>query len=82
MNNQQFESLDMLTILSFIAQLQNMKQDTEEKRYIHLIIQQIGNEIERLHKENDRIEMKINQILLKIGEINTNDIDKKTNGRS
>ena len=63
MTNNQFESLDAITIISFLAQLQNMAEDTKEKEYIHQVIATIATQIEKLHKENDRIEQKLNQIL-------------------
>lgn len=59
----------MLTILSFIAQLQNIKKDDEEKQYIHLIIQKIGEEIQKLHKQNERIEAKVDQLLKEKEEV-------------
>lgn len=62
-NNQNFEALDILTLISFIAQIQNMNQDAKQKQYIHDVIKAIAEEIEKLHKENDRLEKKINKIL-------------------
>ena len=61
--NNNLESLDLITIISFIAQLQNIEEDKKEKQYIHSVILAIANEIEKLHKQNDRLEQKINQIL-------------------
>ena len=62
-NNNNFEALDAITIVSFLAQLQNMEEDEKEKEYIHKVILAIANEIEKLHKENDRLEAKIDKIL-------------------
>ena len=62
-NNQNFETLDLITLIGFIAQIQNMKIDAEEKDYIHNVIKAIADEIQKLHEENDRIESKLNKIL-------------------
>ena len=40
-----------------------MEEDEKEKEYIHKVILAIANEIEKLHKENDRLEAKIDKIL-------------------
>ena len=74
MNNNEyrnFEALDLLTLISFLAQIQNMNEDTKEKTYIHEVIKAISIEIEKLHKQNERIEAKIDQIL----ERNKNDFN-------
>ena len=62
-NNQNFETLDLITLIGFIAQIQNIKIDAEEKDYIHNVIKAIADEIQKLHEENDRIESKLNKIL-------------------
>ena len=62
-NNQNLEALDLLAIISFIAQIENMNEDNKEKEYIHTVIKAIAQQIEKLHKENDRIEYKIDEIL-------------------
>lgn len=62
-NNQNLEALDLLAIISFIAQIENMNDDSKEKEYIHTVIKAIVQQIEKLHKENDRIEHKLNEIL-------------------
>lgn len=67
-NNQNFEILDLITLIGFIAQIQNMKIDAEEKDYIHNVIKAIADEIQKLHEENDRIESKLNKILELLGK--------------
>lgn len=67
-NNQNFETLDLITLIGFIAQIQNMKIDAEEKDYIHDVIKAIADEIQKLHEENDRIESKLNKILELLGK--------------
>ena len=62
-NNQNFEALDLLTLISFLVQIENIDKDTKEKAYIHDVIKAIAQQIEKLHKENDRIENKIDKIL-------------------
>lgn len=62
-NNQNLEALDLLAIISFIAQIENMNEDKKEKEYIHTVIKAIAKQIEKLHKENDRLESKLDEIL-------------------
>ena len=62
-NNNQFETLDVITIVSFLAQLQNMADDEKEKEYIHKVILAISNEITKLHEANDKLEQKLDEIL-------------------
>jgi hypothetical protein len=50
-----FEFLDAITIVGFLAQLDNMDKDEKETDYIHKVIDSIANEIEKLHKENEII---------------------------
>ena len=63
--NQNDSLLDSITILGFIAQLQNIKDDKEQTEYIRKVIQAIADEIAKLHKENDII-IKQNEDILKI----------------
>ena len=51
-----FEALDLLTLISFLAQIQNMNEDTKEKAYIHEVIKAISIEIEKL----ECLSMKVN----------------------
>lgn len=61
--NEDFDLLDILTILSFCAQLKNIEEDKIEKDYIHTVIKRIGEEIDKLHQENDLIIEKLNKVL-------------------
>lgn len=61
--NQNFEALDILALISFVAQVENMNKDAKEKAYIHEVIRTIAKQIEKLHQENDRLESKLNEIL-------------------
>lgn len=70
MNNKQFETLDAITIVGFLAQLENMADDSKEKEYIHNVVFAIANEIEKLHQENNRIEQKLDKILQILKEKN------------
>lgn len=54
-DGQQLEFLDILTIVSFCAQLSNMSQDEQQTTYINNVIKAISNEIEELHEENNII---------------------------
>lgn len=64
MNNkqEQWDFLDALTLIGFIAQIQNMEKDERETDYIHKVIRAIANEIQKLHNENDLIMMKLNDL--------------------
>lgn len=62
---QGFEFLDALAIVSFMAQIDNMNKDVKETQYIHKVIKTIGNEIAKLHYENDII-MEQNEIIIKM----------------
>ena len=62
-NNSNFEALDILSILGFIAQMTNIEQDKKQKEYIHQVIRVIGQEIAKLHIENERIETKLDMLL-------------------
>lgn len=52
-NNRGFEILDMLSILSFSIQLNNIAKDEKQTKYIQDVILALAHEIELLHKEND-----------------------------
>ena len=64
-NNANNSLLDSITILGFIAQLQNIGDDKSQTEYIRKVIQVIAEEIDKLHKENDEI-IKQNKEILKI----------------
>lgn len=52
-NNRGFEILDILSILSFSIQLNNIAKDEKQTKYIQDVILALAHEIELLHKEND-----------------------------
>ena len=56
-NNEQqsFNMLDMLSLISFMAQMKNMSDDDKTKLKNNSIIKAISDEIDKLHKENDDI---------------------------
>lgn len=55
--------LDLLNIFSLWAQIDNMNIDKKQTGYIHKVIKAIANEIDKLHKENDRIIKQNEEIL-------------------
>lgn len=55
MDESNFEFLDAINIVSFLAQLKNMAEDERQTSYIRLVIQTIFKEINKLHQENDYI---------------------------
>ena len=62
-NNNQFEILDLIAMISFVMQLQNIQLDDKQQNYIHNVIKTLAQQVEKLHKQNDRIETKLDQIL-------------------
>ena len=52
-NNRGCEILDILSILSFSIQLNNIAKDEKQTKYIQDVILALAHEIELLHKEND-----------------------------
>jgi hypothetical protein len=60
---QEFALLDAITIVGFLAQLDNMEQDEKETQYIRTVIQAIANEIEKIHKDNEKIIKQNEEIL-------------------
>lgn len=53
--NENYNFLDMLTIVGFIAQIENIQKDEEYSKYIKSVIRSISIEIDKLHRENDII---------------------------
>jgi len=54
-NNNGFGLIDILTVISFIAQMKNMNDDEITNLKNSSIIKAVANEIDKLHKENDDI---------------------------
>ena len=50
-----FDILDMLSLISFMAQMKNMSDDEREALKNNSIIRAVADEIDKLHKENDNI---------------------------
>lgn len=63
MNNNQLEALDLIAIIGFILQIQNIQLDDKQQNYIHNVIKVLAQQVEKLHQQNDRIEAKLDQIL-------------------
>ena len=58
-----FEALDVLSIMGFAAQMNNISKNKKQTEYIQKVIKAIAEEIEKLHKENDIIIKKTEEIL-------------------
>ena len=54
--------IDIISIISFIAQIQNMKGDEKDKIKNNSVLTAVANEIDKLHKENDAILSKLEEI--------------------
>ena len=59
-NNKSFDMLDLITVIGFLAQMQNMQGDEKQAQKNNAIIKAISDEIDKLHKENDAIVQAIN----------------------
>lgn len=55
LNNNGFGFIDILTLISFMAQMKNMSDDEISNLKNNSIIKAVANEIDKLHKENDDI---------------------------
>ena len=64
MNN--IQNLDAIQLLAFYIQLKNIEWDQHQNQYIHSVIQNINNEIAKLHHKNDIIMKQNEQILAKL----------------
>lgn len=60
MNNNQ---LDMINMLSLVAQITNMNQDENYHKIINQFFSAITDEIKKLHEENDIIIAQNNKII-------------------
>ena len=54
-NNNGFGLIDILTVISFMAQMKNISDDEITNLKNSSIIKAVANEIDKLHKENDDI---------------------------
>lgn len=62
-NGGQFEFLDILAMVGFCAQLDNMSKNGRYTNFISNFLDTISNEIELLHKENEIIIQQNEEIL-------------------
>lgn len=69
MQSNNFQSLDVLQIMSFLIQLKNIEWDENQNMYIHSVIQNINSQIAKLHQENDIIMKQNEQILQKLDRL-------------
>lgn len=68
-SNNNLGFLDVINIISFLAQMTNMEEDDKDKEWIHQVIQVISDEIQKLHNENDIIMSQQNIIINKLDEL-------------
>ena len=64
--NNGLEFLDIITIMGFLAQLKNLSKDEKYEQFIKKIILGLVQEIEKLHKENEDIIKKLDEVLEKL----------------
>lgn len=62
-NNCNMIGLDIISIMSFILQMQNSEQDQKYKNDIKNFKDFIQKEVDKLHRENDIIMEKLDKIL-------------------
>ena len=65
-DSQQFEFLDGINIVSFIAQVLNMGQNADQDAYVKRVMKAIAHEINLLHQENNIIMRQNEEILSKL----------------
>lgn len=64
-NDNKQENLDMLdiiTMLSFMTQIQNIKEDKAQNIWINKVIQTLFQEINKLHYENELLFKKLEEV--------------------
>ena len=64
-NDNKQENLDMLdiiTMLSFMAQIQNIKEDKVQNLWINKVIKNLFQEINKLHYENELLFKKLEEV--------------------
>ena len=63
-NNKQenLDILDIITMLSFMAQIQNIKEDKAQNIWINKIIKTLFQEINKLHYENELLFKKLEEV--------------------
>ena len=63
-NNKQenLDILDIITMLSFMAQIQKIKEDKAQNIWINKIIQTLFQEINKLHYENELLFKKLEEV--------------------
>lgn len=54
--------LDIITMLSFMAQIQNIKEDKAQNIWINKVIQTLFQEINKLHYENELLFKKLEEV--------------------
>lgn len=63
------QNLDVLQLLAFYIQLKNIEWDQNQNEYIHSVIENINNQIAKLHRENDIIMQQNQEILQKLDRL-------------
>lgn len=63
-NNKQenLDILDIITMLSFMAQIQNIKEDKAQNIWINKVIKTLFQEINKLHYENELLFKKLEEV--------------------
>lgn len=54
--------LDIITMLSFMAQIQNIKEDKVQNLWINKVIKTLFQEINKLHYENELLFKKLEEV--------------------
>lgn len=63
-NNKQenLDILDIITMLSFMVQIQNIKEDKVQNLWINKVIKTLFQEINKLHYENELLFKKLEEV--------------------
>lgn len=63
------EALDLISIMSFIVQMQNLEEDKKYKGSVQQFEELVQREVDKLHKENEVIMQKLNEIQTELMEM-------------
>ena len=62
-NNNIFQDLDILSILSLLLQMKNIGDDKKSDFKNNVIIKAVGQELNKIHQENNEVEEKLDELI-------------------
>ncbi len=64
-NNNNLAAVDIISVMSFLIQMQNLEDDKKYKGTVTQFEEMVQKEVDKLHKENEIIMQKLDEILNK-----------------